>query len=50
MGGVAEALRAKEWLPILDDDFSLELFKGNSTLVPSPFLTQVQQSTTESAR
>ena len=50
VGGVAEALRAR-WLPYwMTTSFSLELFKGNSTLVPSPFLTQVQQSTTESAR
>ena len=50
VGGVAEALRAKGLVTILNDDFSFELLKGNSTLVPSPFLMQVQQSTTKSAR
>ena len=38
MGGVAEP---QGMVSMLDDDFSLELFEGNSTLVPSPFVTQV---------
>ena len=38
MGGVAEP---QGMVSMLDDDFSLELFEGNSTLVPSPFMTQV---------
>ena len=49
VGGVAGA-QSQGLVTVLNDDFSLELFRGNSTLVPSPFLTQVQQNTTVSAR